>query len=1086
MKLTHHYPSKSYRLSTLLVFVLMFFYQQSESQQTWCTTTPTPESPGYYAPIVNEEGPFFVRVYVHVIRMTDGTGGQTPEQVREGMKYLDDAFNEHNIFFVWEDCGNIDYIDDNTLYYSSDPYPVFDINNNPDGIDMYLFPEVPFPNATGSGFASDVVSAEFFVRGNFWDWPYSNLTTSAVISHEMGHCLGLDHTFKGGSSQLVNEPDCQNQELFYDGGDFVCDTPADPNMDFEVNPTSCHWNGQEFDANNDMYDPDETNIMAYSHINCQDHLTTGQGQRMRNLLVSESVLTACLVDFDDTFIDHQFFSAASIGAGNYLVMGDLIVESGASLNIQSGAILNFSEGSKLIVKQNARLSLYGALTAYCGDTWKGVEVWTDHTQSQYYYANISGYAQGTIYGYEGSVIENAEIGVQLWGPEPDQGGGRFIMRGTTFRNNKIGAQTAPYQNFWSYSWPTGWFGQPRSYYGRFTECNYVADENYPHEDPFIFIDLSEVNGIEIQACRFNSTYLPYVPDCADFSHELYGVGIQSYDSGFSVNGKCNSPTIPCTGYDRSEFSGLGIGILNNKLIVNRPYTISRADFEDCYVGIYTREVSGGAITHNEFKLGNLPETECWNDQVGVNWARMIDGIIFQENKFTDNTGSEVHTIGINSYATGEFNNKIRRNTFTGLNYANLAGGKNADFMGDISGLFYECNTNINTAEYDFIVTSVPGSSPDNIRNIQGVYDYIENSVSLPAGNKFSYTGSALYRDFRNVGSSVSQLDYYYFNQNPQVPMNYFFIDITEVTENNPCPIEYCDPPCHMPYDDNNLVSDQQDFLLYHQKYKIAIDGYGSALSSGNSAVAEQKLLDAGAARQERDRLAQNILGYMMKDTINYNRDSLRSWWSNLESLSADLTVVGDYVATNQWAEAVAILDAAPNKYSLMSEDLADLNISKGIYQMIYQKSLHGLDQNDLDNLIPIADGNYVHASGLARSIRELYKVEYYPPVYILPEGEPNNRLIFEDDSESIIYELSAYPNPANDYIVFIWNDLPDIPNLKIYNSIGRTIWEGKISPENEQFILNIEAFPAGVYYYQLYADNNITNAPVGKIIIQSE
>ena len=107
-----------------------------------------------------------------------------------------------------------------------------------------------------------------------------------TLTHEVGHWLGLYHTFNAGCGQDT----CT-------GGDFVCDTPpvAAPNYSCNLNGNSC---------SNDLPDlPDQVrNYMDYTPDDCKNMFTPGQKNRIaatlkgvRSLIVSASNLavTGC-------------------------------------------------------------------------------------------------------------------------------------------------------------------------------------------------------------------------------------------------------------------------------------------------------------------------------------------------------------------------------------------------------------------------------------------------------------------------------------------------------------------------------------------------------------------------------------------------------------------------------------------------------------------------------------------------------------------------------------------------------------------------------------------------------------------------
>jgi hypothetical protein len=251
-----------------------------------------------YLRTTNNSNSYCLKVYFHVIRRSDGTGGQPTTAVNQAFQILNQDYNPHNISFSWD--LSIDYID-NTTYYN-DPnygsgyevingevvfiYPdIFSVNNHQDGIDIYLFDD----SVGGGGLAHDVgYSSEFYVTGSFWEAPNDPLVTSHIISHEMGHVLFLWHTHHGTYPEGGNDnpcPELVNGSNSSTCGDYVTDTPADPHIHFNVNP-ACQWQGSGTDANGDSYNPDEKNIMSYSTPQCMSYFTPLQGLRMRNSIAT--------------------------------------------------------------------------------------------------------------------------------------------------------------------------------------------------------------------------------------------------------------------------------------------------------------------------------------------------------------------------------------------------------------------------------------------------------------------------------------------------------------------------------------------------------------------------------------------------------------------------------------------------------------------------------------------------------------------------------------------------------------------------------------------------------------------------------
>lgn len=168
-----------------------------------------------------------------------------------------------------------------------------------------------YPSAHGGRRDGIVMESRFLTRGE---------ASVGVLIHELGHYLGLRHTFNGG---------CQNDDCTRDG-DLVCDTP--PDQSTVAVPCGGSANSCNTDTNsgfatdqNDMY----INYMDYGYFRCYSAFTAGQRDRMhffldgirRSLTESKGCLSPC----------------PAVVTANY-TGGDVTVNVGTTINFTNASV----------------------------------------------------------------------------------------------------------------------------------------------------------------------------------------------------------------------------------------------------------------------------------------------------------------------------------------------------------------------------------------------------------------------------------------------------------------------------------------------------------------------------------------------------------------------------------------------------------------------------------------------------------------------------------------------------------------------------------------------------------------------------
>lgn len=140
-----------------------------------------------------------------------------------------------------------------------------------DAINLFIVPHGEYLN----GFTY-VIQEKYLSYFNILECNTSFISDKAwfnesTLAHEMGHFFGLQHTF--GKSPYENttleKPDRSN---CVDEGDFICDTPADPNG--KINK-KCEYIGLS-DAKKYNFTPPVSNYMSYYRNDCKNEFTVGQ------------------------------------------------------------------------------------------------------------------------------------------------------------------------------------------------------------------------------------------------------------------------------------------------------------------------------------------------------------------------------------------------------------------------------------------------------------------------------------------------------------------------------------------------------------------------------------------------------------------------------------------------------------------------------------------------------------------------------------------------------------------------------------------------------------------------------------------
>jgi hypothetical protein len=299
-----------------------------------CSTPPpvrltTPDVPAERSLLA---GPFVFQIFVHILRDDDGSNAaMTEANMLANMLDMASFFQPHDICFV---LVGWDFID-NTLWNSN--YTTAEINNlhavnaHSNAIDIYVH-RLNFESSGGNSYA--IPSDKNSVSAQTW----------FNFEHEMGHCLGLWHTFEN-----VAGDECPDGSNCGSGGDQVCDTPADFGGS-QNSSTGCTYTGTQTiscNSNTFTYSPPTNNIMSY-WAGCYAQFTAGQRTRMENTINGTTFLQDRLAPADRIITGTTFTGEMAFGAVETITIGDVLLGGDVLMHVNARGVYNAGESVRIL------------------------------------------------------------------------------------------------------------------------------------------------------------------------------------------------------------------------------------------------------------------------------------------------------------------------------------------------------------------------------------------------------------------------------------------------------------------------------------------------------------------------------------------------------------------------------------------------------------------------------------------------------------------------------------------------------------------------------------------------------------------
>ena len=217
-----------------------------------------------------------INVFFHVIQSTTNQGSVSDDVITAQMAVLINAYSKSGISFTLAGTDKTT----NNAWFSARPNSgaLSDMKRklrrgSYADLNVYTTQQIDntigfatLPKKVGKDIAFDGVVIDYrtLPKGEFF--PYNEGHT---LTHETGHWLGLEHTFRGGCA------------VSHSAGDNIADTPAEraPNSGCPSDSTdTCPGNNGALRGKDPIH-----NYMDYTDDSCMDNFTSKQNERMRAL-----------------------------------------------------------------------------------------------------------------------------------------------------------------------------------------------------------------------------------------------------------------------------------------------------------------------------------------------------------------------------------------------------------------------------------------------------------------------------------------------------------------------------------------------------------------------------------------------------------------------------------------------------------------------------------------------------------------------------------------------------------------------------------------------------------------------------------
>ncbi len=1069
------------------------------------------------------EGPMYVKLALHIFRNDDGSGGLTNQKLEETFDVLESIYSPHGIYFNY--C--IDEIHDTELmlkaaFRDGFNYPL----NQNDRIDCYI-------HFAAAGGYSGILSKSFVASAK----PYT-------IAHELGHALGLTHTFAGGCYE--DAPYVDNDGVFHYGdnsythGDGVYDTPADlqdgtgsgtdnscnnttyvdencvfQNPDNQVDSKGHVYRDIEYPENSGNWNLAH-NIMSY-YSGCQTLITTGQEERIRkkmNLWFMVEVIqdNPKIKEFN---YDVQI-NDLTIWDDDRIINGDVHVLSG-TLKVKYSNIY-FTPGHKIFLHPGSYLhswstnidvtnDLNNCSGPFSGETWGGIKV-KDYVTGQ----------SDTKISLRNTNINNAETAIYSRNKSTD-----IIIWTSFFTDNHRAIELSGLeQGSVDISSSSFIYNGPTHFSEHISQLKFV-------NTTASLRSIKVLNNASVTGDKF------YGIDIYNSHISLYGSTIKGWKNGISKLCGDRNTSLDMNYCTIDDNYANGIYTKYNKDVL----TVKKSKLDN-------NGENGIFFDKDVYSIFDISNNDISNSNTGIKqeikWKRWHNNTLYYNNNFYDITSTGIDFK--NSYLERDgplfLCNKMEHTTGDHILTKYAINQFQWGLGSSLSNMISSGNTYVSIPNMNFGASNLPYTvyylynediPKENPTNYVGIFPHVLNvhAANCP-DNPFNSGGNGGPGDpsdpigptdwievFDSIETVLDSINDVFDDWTDGGPNNDVITTITTVTTTTSDDVTDIltdlgpwlseeSAEVLMQYSDQftsqqlvSIFSANPDLFMNSTVYNFAF-GDNSPFSMAEQSVlnlASQQITDKTKLLvQLRDvklnkeyiiTQGEKSAMFATDSTMSIDYDKLRMWMEKRGDYSSKLGIADSYISESNYSEAISYLQGISSIQELSQEELDDLNKYIELDQMLvnaYQnhRYIDELNSTEVELLENIANSSTMFAETKAQSI-----LEYFYGYTFEDEEEIEGRSEdFKTPRKMIVEQINDIkisPNPnEGQFEIKLQNVSFDthIKNVKILSLDGKVV-------ENKDFDstkvkIKLENILSGVFIY------NITDSTgklhIGKLIIK--